>query len=196
MGADHVLLPAAKMLQPYRQGDGSALCGLYSILNGIQLVLWPDAKLNRAQLSKLVRYGVACLDDVHNLKNIIGLGMAEDVWLELCDRLIAHSAEITGIPLRRKFILRNMRGMNWRKALRIIKRHVRAQRPVLVLLWGAYSHCTVIVGYKGARLLLFDSSEFQWVSTRSASLQHPTTNKRHRIAKGSVMALALVPVMK
>lgn len=81
--------------------------------------------------------------------------------------------------------------MTGQSALALIKQQLRANRPVLVILWGGYDHVTVIVGYSRSRLILFDSSGFKWVNEASVGLQHPSSSKRHQVTRRTVMALSL-----
>ncbi|QDM41466.1 hypothetical protein [Altererythrobacter sp. TH136] len=75
----------------------------------------------------------------------------------------------------------------------IIKSHIRAGCPVMMLIWGSYNHCTVAVGFTPSRLLLFDSSGFKWVYFRSLGLHHARSNKLHQIARWSAMTITSAP---
>ena len=185
------MLPAAAHLRPYSQGHVSSLCGLYSLLNGIQLVLWPHCKLSQVQLKKLFVSGVEHLDQSKTLVTVLQYGMDEDTWLQLSSALVKSASKLTGLRISRGFILRFRPGLGRRAAIAAIKHHLRSNSPILVTLWGAYDHVTVIVGYGGGRMVLFDSSGFKWIAETSLGMQHPASTKRHQIARSSVVALAL-----
>lgn len=189
----HVLLPAARSLRPLMQGDSSSLCGLYSILNGIQLALWPLHKLTRAQRTKLVRIAVTSLEKDNALAEVIGAGMAEETWVQLSAHLVSHVPDITGSRLRQRFILRHEPALTSRRATTVIKSQIRAGAPVMLLIWGAYNHCTVAVGYTSSRLLLFDSSGFKWIHFRNLGLHYMRSAKLHQIARWSAMTLIRTP---
>lgn len=186
-----VLLPAAVTLQPYRQGQFSSLCGLYSVLNGIQLVLWPHHKLTRNQLKELFVCGIHHLDRSRTLAFALDRGMEEDVWLDLGRRLIKEASTVTGLAISRRFILRRRSKLTRHSAIASIKQELRANRPVLVILWGDYDHVTAIVGYNRGRLILFDSSGFKWINESSFGLQHCSSSKRHQVTRRTVLALSL-----
>ena len=177
MSRTSVLLPAAAQLAPYQQGHVSSLCGLYSLLNGIQLVLWPHRKLQRRELKKLFASGVQHLDESRGLGSILGRGIDEDAWLDLSRSLIKQASVLTGHRISRRFILRRRAKLTCRTAITLIKEQLRAHRPVLVTLWGGYDHVTVIVGYSRGRLILFDSSGFRWIHEAGVGLQHPQLSK-------------------
>lgn len=93
------LLPAAAHLTPYLQGHASALCGLYAVLNAIQLVVWPQRKLSRCQLKKLFVSGVHHLDRSTGLASVLGQGIDEDAWLDLSRSLIKQASAMTGLSI-------------------------------------------------------------------------------------------------
>lgn len=190
MAAREAILPAAQALQPLVQGDASSLCGLYSILNAVLLVLWPWVRLTRAQQKMLFRRGIAYLHEAEILPDILGVGMDEETWVEMSGLIVAEARKITGVPLRRSFIFRHESELTSRKALRTVRFHLRAGRPVILLIWGAYDHCTVAVGYTSQRLILFDSSGFKWLNWRSLGIHHPRSVKTHQMARWSAMTLA------
>lgn len=186
-----VLIPAAARLKPYRQGHVSSLCGLYSLLNAIQLVLWPAHALTRRQMKKLFLAGTQHLDQTRGLGSILGHGIDEDAWLDLGRVVIKQASALTGASICRRFILRRRPSLTGRSAITAIKRELSANRPVVLILWGAYDHVTVAVGYNRGRLILFDSSGFKWIELSGVGLLHPGSSKRHQLAKRSVLSLSL-----
>ena len=191
MARASVLIPAAKILQPYRQGHASSLCGIYALLNAIQLVLWPRHKLMPSQLKKLFGSAVQHLEQSRGLASILGHGIDEAAWLDLNRALIKQASALTGACICRRFILRRRSNLTGRSAVASIKQQLRNNRPVLVILWGAYDHVTVFVGYNRGRLMLFDSSGFSWINEASVGLLHPSSSKRHQVTRRTVVALSL-----
>lgn len=189
MRRTRVLIPAAAQLRPYTQGEVSSLCGLYALLNAIQLALWPQQKLTHGQLKKLFVHGVEHLNNVGILTSVLRCGIEEHAWLKLCVTLIQHAHQLTGIKLRCKFFLRSVDQLTGRRALAAIKLQLRMGRPVLVTLLDGYDHVTVVVGYDHTKLILFDSSGFKWVAQTSVGLNHPSSTKRHQITRSTVVAL-------
>jgi hypothetical protein len=164
---------------------------LYSLLNGIQLVVWPRCKLTRTQLRKLFVSGIQHLDQSRGLGSVLGRGIDEDAWLDLSRTLIKQASALTGLAISRRFILRRRANLTGRSALTLIKQQLRANRPVLVVLWGGYDHVSVIVGYKRGRLILFDSSGFKWINEAGVGLLHSSSSKRHQVTRRTLLALSL-----
>ena len=190
MRPSQVLLPGASALTPYEQGHVSSLCGLYSLLNAIQLVLWPQ-KLTRKQTRDLFTRGIAHLDAMGVLPEILYDGMAEDIWLGLGRVLIDHASKLSGTRIRRQFIVSRREPLTRRSAISMMKQQLRFGRPVLLILWGAYDHVTVVAGYRSGRLILFDSAGFKWINEVSLGLQHPSSSKCHQLTRTSVITLSV-----
>ena len=131
-----ILMPAAAELSPYIQGHVSSLCGLYAVLNAIQLALWPHRKLTRAQLKKLFGRGVEHLDNVGILRSVLRHGIEEQPWLELCKILVKLAQQLTGIKLRCTFPIKRVQQLTGRRALAAIKLQLRMGRPVILTLLG------------------------------------------------------------
>lgn len=184
---DRVIIPAAVQLSPFQQGDGSALCGLYSILNAIQLALWPRHKLTRKELKQLI--SITAQSTPSGLLDVLGYGINEEPWLALSRQVLTAASEMSGYRLCSRFILRGKPGARTATAMQAIKRQLQSNRPVLVMLWGAYNHATVISGMTPQRVHLFDSCGFKWVRSSSIGLEHPWSSKIHRISKRSAMAI-------
>lgn len=163
MAGRTVLLPAATHLRPHHQGDTSSLCGLYAIINGVQIAMHPHVKLSRRQLKALFVAGVDALDRAEQLRNVLAAGMSERTWLLVCRAVVRRANGLTHLQVRPSYFLRTLPRVNSRKALRAIKTELRGGRPVVLLLWGAHDHCTVAVGYTPSRLTLFDSHGLRWV---------------------------------
>ncbi len=96
----HSTLPAVYELKPLHQGKLSSMCGLYSLLNGISLALYPQ-RLSRPQLQQLYRHAIGHLSRKRKLKQVLGVGIEYELWNELRDELIAfvntaHHATLKG----------------------------------------------------------------------------------------------------
>ena len=186
-----MIIPAAIKLTPLRQGDSDSLCGLYSIINGIRLALHPKVKLTRTQVRSLFVHGLEALSRSKRLPAVLASGISETAWMRLCDNVIDHASHLTGHSVRRSYVLRGIQGLDSRGALSLLRRELRNGRPLVLLLWGAYDHCSVAVGYSASRLVLFDSHNLRWIELRSVGLHHARSTKRHKIAKRSAIALWL-----
>lgn len=187
MGAPRaILLPAAKQLQPLRQGDLSNLCGVYSLVNGLQLALFPVRRLRRREVASLLQFAFSNLAGRSPVASVVANGMSDVTWMRLSKVLVRYVATEYGVAIKASHDLRALAQTDWGMALRSIKRAIRTGSPVLVGLFGALDHYTVIAGYTDSRLLLFDSSGHRWVHTMGCGFAHGGAQPRHRILKRSV----------
>jgi hypothetical protein len=184
-------LAAASQLQPLRQGDHDNLCGLYSAINAIRLVLFPVHKLGRAETRKLFVHGARLVSERGALLSVLEDGIEEPLWTELCTSLAGEASRLTGVTIKLIFLLDSWPKPSSKAALDRIKRALRVGQPVLVLLHGAYDHCTVAAAITDQRLLLFDSHGFKWVSLANVGISHPRSNRLHQIPTTSAIALSL-----
>jgi hypothetical protein len=183
------LQEAAERLLPYHQGRFDNLCGLYSILNAIQLAQWPRLERNAHRSRRLFQHGIAALEHRGFLHNAIKHGMDEATWTWLTDKLLAEAGRLSGTRLRRVPILQKIRRSNLDGALALIDRHTRLGEPVLVELAGSYQHYTTIVGISDNRLHLFDSYGYRWIAAASCELSHGHARARHQIARNSAAVI-------
>jgi hypothetical protein len=171
--------PAAAQLRPILQGDFTNLCGLYSVLNALQLACWPNA-LSREQLRDLHQTGVRSLTKRRLLARVIASGMEHDDWLELGSAVTERANELTGgslamVPAGRTRRVRNGKS---EATLTRIRCMLQRRRPVLCGIGGALNHYTVLSGVSPTRLLFFDSSGFKWIQQRNIGADEHS-GKRH-----------------
>lgn len=190
MGAPRARLHGIRYVTPLRQGDLSNLCGLYSILNAVQLACW-RVPPSSEQLRELLKFGVRYLTKRRLLAHVMALGMDQEVWVELGSALINHSNELLSaslalepLPLRS----RNLRQSGASEAIRSLKTSLAAGYPVLCGFGGALDHYTVLAGYSKQRLTLFDSSGFRWIEQRSIGSSEQC-GKRHWLYAESARAV-------
>lgn len=179
-------LIAAQHLKPLTQGKLSRLCGLYSILNAIQLALYPRL-LSRDQLQDLYGHGIGHLSRRRQLRRVLGVGMDEGVWTELWDALAIHANHRLGSDLICSPLLRGQARRDVSKALVSVESALNDQNPVLACFGGALNHLTVIAGLTERRIQFFDSSRLCWVKIENVSLIEG--GKRHWLMPSTVVAL-------
>lgn len=180
-------IPGAGQLEPFTQGSLSRLCGLYSILNAVQLGLYPH-RLAPAQRKHLFIAAVAHLGRKRLLGKVLGVGMEEDVWLELAGAVAAHVEDRFAVRFRFRRVLTGAARSSRKQALQAIAIAVEQRRPVLVYLGGALDHYTVISGHTGERLRLFDSDGLKWLAIDGVGLGQ-ASRRRHWIAPESTYVL-------
>lgn len=181
------LIPGADEYEPFSQGSLSRLCGLYSILNAMQLGLYPH-RLAPAQRKRLFIAAVAHLGRKGLLGKVLGVGMEEDVWLELAKAVGKHVEDRFGVRFGLRRVLTGAARPTRRQALESISIAIERRRPVLVYLGGALDHYTVICGHAGERLLLFDSDGLKWLAIDGVGLGQ-ASRRRHWIAAESTYAV-------
>ena len=187
-------IAAAANIQPLKQGDYSNLCGLYSVINAIQLVLWP-LRPSRSQLRSLVGAGIVQLSKRRKIASVMTLGMAEDVWLDLADEMVGRANDMFSGSLVLQPIFddlavscNNHTKLTLKRALRKIQSAIANGQPVLCGLGGALGHYTVLSGYSEHRLTLFDSSRFSWLRPANVGVSEDA-GTLHWLYMGSVRAL-------
>jgi hypothetical protein len=181
------IIPAARQVQPFTQGSLSRLCGIYSIMNAVQLGLYP-LRLAPPQRKHLFRAAVAHLARQDLLGKLLGVGMEEDVWLRLAEAVGAYVENRFGVRFRLQRALTGEARPTRKGALNSIADAIQRRRPVLVYLGGALDHYTVICGLAGERLLLFDSDGLKWVAIDGVGLGH-ASKRRHWITPETTCAL-------
>ncbi|MDQ3044329.1 MAG: hypothetical protein M3R06_04135 [Chloroflexota bacterium] len=184
-------LAAATQIQPLRQGDHDNLCCLYAAINALRLVLHPVHKLGSRQTKKLFVHGARLIDARGSLLSVLEEGMEEPLWIDLCASLASEAGRLTGIAIKLTFLLDSWPKPSSRVALDRIKHALRSGSPVLILLHGAYDHCSVAAAVTQQRLVLFDSHGFKWVSLKNVGISHPRSNRLHQIPTTSAVALSL-----
>lgn len=183
-------LDGLQYVKPLRQGDLSNLCGLYSVLNAVQLACWRLPPTSE-QLRELLTFGVRYLTKRRLLARVMACGMDPDVWGELASALVDHSNELLGASLALEPVSlgsARSRSSNAARAVSLLKCALHKGHPVLCGFGGALSHYTVLAGYSEQRLTLFDSSGFRWIEERSIGSSE-RAGRRHWLYAGSARAL-------
>lgn len=163
------MLAGARKLDPIEQGDLSRMCGVYSVLNAIQLALYPQ-QLEKPELQRLYRHALGHLGRRRQLQRVLGIGMGYDIWTELRDALVTYVNETHGLSFEPTRTLLRSAARDRRRAIEQIKKSLRRGRPVLTLLGGTLDHYSVFCGYTDQRLILFDSDGLRWVQADNVGL--------------------------
>jgi hypothetical protein len=190
MVASRVRLHGINHVRPLRQGDLSNLCGLYSVLNAVQLACWRHPPTND-QLRDLLKFGFRYLTKRRLLARVVAFGLDQEAWIELGCALIDRSNELLGTsldlkPLPLRFSRLGAPGAS--EAVKLLKGTLFEGNPILCGFGGALDHYTVLAGYTEQRLTLFDSSGFHWIDQRSIGSTE-RCGKRHWLYAGSARAV-------
>lgn len=170
-------------------GKFDNLCGLYSVLNAIQLAQSPVLESNAHRSRRLFQHGIAALEHRGFLHSAIKHGMDEATWTWLTERLFAEAGRLSGTTLRRVPILQKIRRSDLHGALALIDHYTRMGEPVLVELVGSNQHYTTIVGVSDNQVHLFDSYGYRWIAAASCGLGRHYATVRHRITRSSAAAI-------
>lgn len=172
-------LPGVYELRPLRQGNLSSMCGLYSLLNGILLALYPQ-RLSRPQLQQIYRHAIGHLSRKRKLKQVLGVGIEYELWAELRDELIGYVNTTHDATLKPDATLVGTAAKDRRRAIDHIRKTLYSGSPILAGFGGALDHYSVICGYTEHRLMLFDSSSFHWIRADNLGLGE-YSRRRHWI---------------
>lgn len=183
------LAMAAHELLPLKQGQLDGLCGLYSIINAVRLALYPDRRLRQRHVQRLFAAGLARMEAGRGATNVVHNGVSEQLWLTLCDHVVAEANIMLDVELRRMRLVTASDRPETRQFIRSIRRALRHGRPVLFIVSNGQNHATVATGYSEMRLELFDSAGACWFETRSLGLDDRRTTKRHRLSAWSASCL-------
>ena len=183
----------AAKLEPHGQGDFDGLCGLYSTINAVRLLLAANGfPFSFEQCEQLFRTGVEFLDSQDRLVYGAHWGISLSLWRKLGDRLFRRAGRMSGVRIRVERPFAPRRLVPQAMAYGAIGDAAAQRRPVLMLLRGAYSHYTVISAVTDARFMLFDSYGFRWISRASCSVGATTPPRRHQMAPASLTILSMM----
>ena len=155
------LADAAKLLKPYEQGSLDGLCGIYSVVNAVQLVIYPE-RLTRGAALTLIETGFVELQRMRKLHTTLVSGIYLPAWRKAAAAMIHRANVLLDTHLLLEPVVLK-RGSTADRAVRHIRHALWHGRPVLVQLDGALNHWTVVARYSPTRLSLFDSAGHRWV---------------------------------
>ena len=184
------LTRAKRELKPLEQGDLDNLCGLYSVINAVRLVVYPDQILTQGELGRLFERGLSTLGHKRKLKMTVAYGIDHALWLLMC-RAVIEEAE-TLLPRRIAIGPLVSEDLPWRTrdVVRDIKRAVGRDRPVLVCLAGRLNHWSVIVSWSAMRFHLFDSAGYHWISISSLTASAQSSNRAHIVTREGTIVVS------
>lgn len=135
-------------LKPYLQGDVNNLCGLYSAINSVRLVIYPS-KIKPELLSRCI----AVLSQKKKAGDFIGKGTySSDIAYLLKELLVREYAIRFTKPFKKAVDLETY----WSKLKRFLHQH--SNRAVIMLYYTEHAgHWTVIREITDNELILFDS---------------------------------------
>ena len=152
--ANNHKLEGLLQLAPYAQGELDSLCGLYSIINAIRLVLYPVAPVSAAKSHKLFEAGIEFLRQNASLDPALVNGINIRRW----KLLAALLAEQASTPKWSVAVETTKNRIPARAIMRYIDDSMAIGSPVLLHLGRQHQHYTVIAGVTLHSIWWFDSS--------------------------------------
>ena len=177
------LARAKRELMPLEQGDLDSLCGLYTVINAVSLVVYPDHILTPQNLGCLFERGLSVLSRKRRLKRTVAHGIDNELWLLMCRAVVEEAETLVGCQIAIKCLVGEGRRWRTRDVVRSIKRAISQDRPVLICLEGRLDHCSVVVGSSATRLYLFDSAGRRWITINSLAASDRRSKKLHSVAR-------------
>lgn len=180
-------LPNASRIQALVHGDGClGHSGIYSVVNGIRLVLAHNRGLQAPAMDELVAAGLRFMDGRLSPERAAASGLRVGLWRQLAEALTDHTRERHRmlVFVERIYLDNNVdRASTWSA----VEESIRLHRAVLLLMRGG--RYTVISGYTPSSLLLFDSAWSCWISKRATGVPGDSDGARHIIYPSSLLAL-------
>ena len=140
-------------LAPYAQGELDSLCGLYSIINAIRLVRYPEAPVSAAKSRSLFEAGIEFLRQNDSLYPALVNGINIRRW----KLLAALLAEQAGTAKWSIVVDATKSRASPRAIMRWIDEGIANGSVMLLHLGRRHQHYTVIAGVTPHNIMLFDS---------------------------------------
>lgn len=194
--------------RPFQQGGLDSLCGLYSIVNAVQLLALPDRLMRRAQAAEL--FAVLCdeLRRRRRLHRALTWGIGETLLDRLLDRAggWAEMALGTGLAHTRPFLDEsaiNLDGVRERLAS-----HLAEPGTAAIVEVGGLGHWTVVKRVAAQHFALVDSRERRQLAFRHVDTRPPEASgvpyqlnpayvfflRRTAVLSASTNAVAVIPI--
>ena len=175
-------LAGYRQIAPYSQGDLDYLCGVYSIINAIRLVLQPIEPVSKAKSRALFDDSIEFLRQNAALEPALTNGISIRRWQQLA----AFVADRACTAVWSNGIETTDRRMSERRIVRCIADSLACGWPVLLHLGRHQQHFSVITGITQHSILLFDSNE-------RVRVKRECFVERHDITARTMMRLTLHP---
>lgn len=173
-------LKGLSQLAPYGQGDLDHLCGIYSIINAIRVLLQPITPVSAAKSYKLFDASIEFLRHCDCLDPALVNGIDIKRWKQLAALLAEHASTAEWLIA----VDTTKRRMPARAIMRCIDDSLANGSPVLLHLGRRHQHYTVVAGATPHNILLFDS----W---RLARAKREGFVHRHDVTASSMIRLTV-----
>lgn len=174
------------MSKPYQQGQLDGLCGVYALVNAVQLLCGP---LNVRQSQQLFEQLLSALEKRGSLLHYCTRGITLTELSYLLKQVIGPQYPI----IRRKPFHRRPKPPPSHYFRALDQFLAQPHTAALVGMAGAISHWTLLHQVTDSRLLTFDSLGMQYVYRRSCGLIEQEPLRRHWLVPTHTYFLSRVP---
>ena len=178
----------ATSLQPYLQGELDGLCAIYSVINGLRLLLADQRPLSRLECTTLFSIAVDHLSAKGQLKASAALGLGYRTWYGLTTRMCRAASELAGLKIKTERPFAGRRHTAHERIMRLMREATDKGWPVLA---ATSDHFTVIASCTQHRLQLFDSSHCHWFAIAGCRTSGVWTGRGHFLAPHSLTVLSI-----
>jgi hypothetical protein len=147
------LIAGADTLKPLRQGELDRLCGLYSAINAVRLVIFPRP-LSHAEERKLFVVGLKRLTQHWNLNHAVSTGMSNPAMADVAATLAKKASQLTGLNI---VTVRAAKSLTREERDAWLDEQLAIGNPVLAE-FKAIDHFSVCCGLTAKRVAVFDTS--------------------------------------
>jgi hypothetical protein len=188
----------SRSLKPWQQGEFDSLCGIYAILNALQLAMAPYEPLSPTKAKQLFRFAIGFLEQRKDLGAIVEHGMVIKRQRQLLKYLLpfacTETLRVTGMHFEARHKNRSRSAANdaqpsIEQLFSWMSSEVAKQRPVLICLHNTLNHYSVVSGIDHSRIQLFDSDNHRYVNRSSCGVD----SGLHHITPSALTAIVAEP---
>jgi hypothetical protein len=166
-----------RQIIPCAQGDLDYLCGVYSIINAVRLVMQPIKPVSKSKSRALFEDSIEFLRQHASLDPALTNGISIKRWKQLAVFVAARA----GTAEWSIDVQTTNRRMLERTIVRCITDSLECGWPVLLHLGRDQQHFTVIAGITPQSVMLFDSNERVRVKRECFVERHDITSRMMRL---------------
>lgn len=180
-------LKHARLLWPLYHGDNcTGLSGLFAILNAIRLAIAHKHSLTEPELYRIMRAGLRFLEGRLTPAQLVGSGVRVNLWRRMAEAMVEVTLREAGAWVRIERVFVSEPGTQ--AAFDAIEDAIGRLRPVMMLRRGG--RYTVVSGFTGSSLLLFDSGGSCWIRKHVCGVPGDCESARYVLYPASFLAVS------
>lgn len=181
------MLQGATLCQPWTQGQLGGLCGLYVVINAIQVVIAPFRPRKRALVDHLYAAGIAHLSKRQRLEEALLEGMDIPTQHHLTRVLAAEATKQTGLVVTTCRPDAPGTGFDRNALLTLFDMSLMDGAAIITCIWNSYDHFTTIVGQSETRLYLHDSYGLRWINKAAVGPYVRGSPYAHQVSRRGIL---------